>query len=166
MVEESEDQEAEFDRTSEHEGERIDTAGMMLRVKEQLRRYEGWVNHMYLDTKGNITVGVGFLLPKSEVGFYSWRYKATKRSAPLVSAQADWFEVSKQFYGPSRTAAFYDAYTTVELSDATIGFVLTKKLLKLRDDLKGNFDDADITFDDLPPTLQEEIGRASCRERV
>lgn len=30
-----------FDRTSEHEGDRIDTAGMMLRVKSRLKRYEG-----------------------------------------------------------------------------------------------------------------------------
>ncbi|MGD9537610.1 MAG: hypothetical protein AB7P52_18930 [Alphaproteobacteria bacterium] len=156
------DSEVEYERTEEHQGPPVEVAGMMLRVKNRLKRHEGWVNHMYRDVEGYVTVGVGFLLPKSEVSFYSWRYKATKRGAPLAAAQADWTSVSMQFYGRSYTnasyvAAFYDKYTNVELSDATIGFVLAKKLFRLHQDLRRAFKLSGIAFDNLPEPVQEAM---------
>ncbi len=146
-----------FDRTSEHEGERIDTAGMKLRVKERLRRHEGWVNHMYLDTKGNVTVGVGFLLPRPDVGFYSWRHKKTKRTVPPPDAKAEWDYVSLLPHGQHIKAQEFDEETEFELSNATIGFALTKKLLRLRDQLNENFQKVDISFDQLPGSVQEAM---------
>lgn len=167
MSEESVEQEVEFDRTSEHEGERIDTAGMMLRVKARLRHHEGWVNHMYRDTKGNVTVGVGFHLEKrSDAWGYSWRYKKTTRTAPLPIAEAEWVKVSRLPYGPNIRAAKFDKDTTIELSDSMIGFILTKKLLRLRDDLRrvfaresedGGKEIPGVDFDTLPETVQEAL---------
>ncbi len=157
MSEESIEQEVEFDRTSEHEGESIDTAGMMLRVKARLRRHEGWVNHMYRDTEGYVTVGVGFYLQRSDVIGYSWRSKITKRTVSLRDAHADWDKVSSMPYGPNITAAKFVKDTKVELSDTMIGIVLAKKLLKLRDDLKTAFLNSGIVFDELPESVQEAM---------
>jgi GH24 family phage-related lysozyme (muramidase) len=151
------DSEVEYERTSEHEGPPIEIAGMMLRVKNRLRRHEGWVNHMYRDVKGKVTVGVGFLLRRSDVVGYSWRSKATKRTVPLRDALADWDTVSRLPYGQNVKAAKFDNDTKVELSDATIGFVLAKKLVKLRDDLNDSFQDAGIEFDHLPVTVREAM---------
>jgi hypothetical protein len=155
-----------FDRTSEHSGPPIDTGGMMLRVKNRLRHHEGWVRHMYRDTKGYVTVGVGFQLPRSEVGFYSWRSKSTKRTVPPPAAKAEWDYVSLLPYGQNIKAAKFDEETELELTDSTIGFVLTKKLLRLRDDLRRVFaQDSEsegetipgIDFDSLPESVQEAL---------
>jgi GH24 family phage-related lysozyme (muramidase) len=147
-----------FDRTLEHSGPPIDTGGMMLRVKNRLRHHEGWVRHMYRDTKGYVTVGVGFQLPRSEVGFYSWRSKSTKRTVPPPAAKAEWDYVSLLPYGQNIKAAKFDEETEFELADSTIGFVLTKKLLKLHDDLRNEFNKAPpIDFDSLPEPVQEAM---------
>ncbi len=170
MNQDSADRDVEFDRSSPHEIEGADRAGMMLRVKNRLRRHEGWVNHMYLDTKGNVTVGVGFLLPRSsEVGFYSWRTKdRSKGSVPLAYAKVEWNTVNRLPYGQGIKASTFDKKTTIELSDATIGSVLTKKLATLRDDLRrvfaldseddeGNIIARGVDFDELPTTVQEAM---------
>jgi GH24 family phage-related lysozyme (muramidase) len=158
MTDDSEDLSVAIDRTSEHEGERIDTAGMMLRVKERLRRHEGWVNHMYLDTKGNVTVGVGFLLNRSDVRWYPWISRTTRRTVPARVAEANW-DTLKAFapYGTGYGAARFLDYATVELTNAAIGFALAKKLAKLRDNVIENFQDVNIEFDQLPVAVQEAM---------
>lgn len=151
------DSEVEYERTEEHQGPPVEVAGMMLRVKNRLRRHEGWVNHMYRDTGGKVTVGVGFLLPRSEVGFYSWRNKSTKRTVPPPAAKDEWDYVSLLPYGQNIKAGAFDEETELELADSTIGFVLTKKLLNLRDRLNDSFRDAGIEFDHLPVSVQEAM---------
>lgn len=160
MVEEAEDLRIAFDRTGEHSGPPVDTGELMLRVKNRLRRHEGWVNHMYRDSyEGKVTVGVsGFCCRGPRLG----SIPGVPRTSPSEPCrwQSLWLIGTKYLGYPSgrtKKAATFDRPTKVELSDATIGFVLAKKLLTLRDDLKTAFSNSGIDFDNLPPAVLEAM---------
>ena len=82
-------------------------------IYEVLKRHEGVVPHMYLDTTGNVTVGVGFLLArKGDVGLYDWDdMKAAEDDWQRLSDLADYTTVH------NKTAGYYETLTEARLLD-------------------------------------------------
>ncbi len=139
--------------------ESIEYAPPLMAIRKRILNHEGRVRHMYRDVKGKVTVGVGFLLDmQSRVTELSWRLKEGRRPISSAVAVAEWNYLRGAIpYGKSYGPEYYDMKTRVELSDATIDRVFTSKLLKLHRDLIREFNAAGITFEHLPPPVQEAM---------
>jgi len=137
--------------------EPVEYAPPLMAIRQRLLKHEGRVRHMYRDSKGKVTVGIGFLLAtQSQVTELSWQLKQGRRVVPSAVAVAEWNYVRGAL--PSgKTPEFYGTKTRVELSDATIDRVFTSKLLRLHRDLIQEFTIAGIAFEHLPPPVQEAM---------
>ncbi len=139
--------------------EPIEYAPPLMAIRKRILNHEGRVRHMYRDVKGKMTVGIGFLLDtQSRVTELSWQMKEGRRPVSSAVAVAEWNYLQGAVpYGKSYSPKFYDVKTRVELSDATIDRVFTSKLLRLHRDLVREFNTAGITFEHLPPPVQEAM---------
>lgn len=74
--------------------------------------FEGIVPHLYLDTRGNVTCGVGFLIPSREaLDRYDWR-------PDIVTARTDYDLVRAA--GPGRVASYYGKLCRATLTADTM----------------------------------------------
>ncbi|ROQ17966.1 MULTISPECIES: glycoside hydrolase family protein [Marinimicrobium] len=113
-------------------------------LRKNLEKYEGKVSHMYLDSKGFVTVGIGHLL--STVA--SAQLLAFKNSKNLPATQeeikADYDSVKKQ--PANRLASMYKKHTKLRLPDAEIDKLTNKHIQSFESELKRIYSD----FDSFP----------------
>lgn len=87
---------------------------------EHLVRGEGKVPHMYLDTVGIVTCGIGFALPDVKACVkLAW-------SPSSAAAEADWRLVKAMT--PGKPASFYRSSTVAKLSEAAMREAVNRKL--------------------------------------
>jgi GH24 family phage-related lysozyme (muramidase) len=107
-------------------------------VAGDFEQWEGKVAHMYLDTKGLVTVGVGKMLPNVKaaqaLGFVK---QIDGRAASAEEIATDFKEVSKQAKG--KLASSYKRYTKLMLPDEIIDALLKKVVTGFEADLAKNF---------------------------
>lgn len=107
-------------------------------VAADFERWEGKVAHMYLDTAGLVTVGVGKMLPNVKaaqaLGFIK---QADGLAASAEDIATDFKQVSKQAKG--KLASSYKRYTKLMLPDEIIDTLLKKLVAGFEADLKENF---------------------------
>ncbi len=78
-------------------------------LRTKLEKYEGKVNHMYKDSKGYITVGVGHLI-NSVADAQKLAFKTAKNlPASSTEIKMDYEAVKKQ--PANRLASFYEKHT-------------------------------------------------------
>lgn len=119
---------------------------------ERTKRFEGSINHMYLDTVGAVTVGVGRMLPDAEAA----AKLAFVRNADQASATPQ--EIKDEFaviHGKEKgkVASFYKQFTTLHLTDATIEALLTENLEGVVNGLSGKLPD----YGSYPVKVQEAL---------
>jgi GH24 family phage-related lysozyme (muramidase) len=74
--------------------------------------FEGIVPHLYLDTRGNVTCGVGFLVPNKEaLDRYEWQ-------PDVLTARGDYDRVRAS--APAHAAAYYAGLCHATLTAATM----------------------------------------------
>jgi GH24 family phage-related lysozyme (muramidase) len=104
-------------------------------VLSDFENWEGKISHMYLDTKGLVTVGVGKMLPDTaaaqELDFVR---RADGGAASADEIAADFNAVSAQAAG--RLAATYKKYTNLDLPDEAIGDLLKTVVEGFENDLE------------------------------
>ena len=80
--------------------------------------FEGSKNYMYCDSRGNVTIGVGNMLPNSnaaaKLGFKKGKSQATTKQIK------DDFEKVKNNYKKGYKASYYKQFSDVRLADKTI----------------------------------------------
>lgn len=107
-------------------------------VQTDFARWEGKISHMYLDTKGLVTVGIGKMLPNvataQALGFVR---KSDNAAATAAEIETDFKEVSKQAKG--NLASTYRQYTKLDLPDSVIYALLKSVVEGFEDDLEKNF---------------------------
>ncbi|MCV6590760.1 MAG: glycoside hydrolase family protein [Marinobacterium sp.] len=118
-------------------------------LRKELKKSEGSIPYMYLDTVGKVTVGVGNMLPDvaaaQQLGFVE---RATGREATAAEIAADFNAVQAQ--PAARVASFYKEYTHLELPEAKIDELLNQRIREFEQGLKRNFPE----FDSYPITAQ------------
>lgn len=91
------------------------------RVAEKLEQYEGRLDHLYLDSKGKVTVGIGHMVPSSaamiSVTMYKKEDKATK-VATFDQKKKEYETISKKKKG--YRASWYKTHTTLFMKSADI----------------------------------------------
>lgn len=118
-------------------------------VKILLVPYEGNVEHMYLDTKGLVTVGIGNLLPSESaaraLGFVS---RTTKAKATPDEISADFKSVAKQKVGLRSRA--YREFTKLDLPGLAIDELFRNRVNEFRSQLKKSYP----KFEEYPNAVQ------------
>ncbi len=134
-------------------------ADVKKRVAKKLEEYEGRVNHLYLDAKGYVTIGVGHLV-KNRNAVAALVLCKTKNSVPaqlasLKEKQDEYDTIVKQ---PVKyMASWYKQHTTLVMKKEDIDALLDKhidsffqELIGIYQKSKGCFDE----FDNLPENVQ------------
>lgn len=141
--------------------------GLDVGVKKELRKnlikYEGRVNHLYLDSRGYVTVGVGHLV-KNRSAVASIVLCKTKNNVPakiatLKEKQEEYDAVVKSVSRnyDSYKASYYDKKTRLVMTKEDIDDLLDKHILSFYKELcriytkkNGYFDE----FDGFPQNAQ------------
>lgn len=97
----------------------------MTDIVTYLIHHEGSVSHLYLDTRGNVTVGVGFMIPSPEhCQDYDW-------TPGVGAALQDFHRVAKM--APAHPAPFYKRACNARMTETAIRETLEGKVASLRD---------------------------------
>jgi GH24 family phage-related lysozyme (muramidase) len=103
----------------------------------QLKLFEGVYTYMYEDTGGNVTVGVGFMLPSAaaaqKLPFVRrpnlvLRQPVLPGPATAAEIQTDFDNVDKQKYGKGYAAGYYRQFTKLDLPIDAINRLLDAKV--------------------------------------
>lgn len=100
-------------------------------LSKNLYKYEGKFNHLYLDTKGKVTVGVGHLVANRVAISIVTLYKKNKlptQLATLSEKQAEYDTITKLPWGNRYGAATFKPHTNLIMKDADINLLLDKHI--------------------------------------
>ena len=121
----------------------------MTDFKKEIKLSEGSISHMYLDTVGKVTVGVGNMLPNvSAAKKLAFVNRTTKKKATDTEKETDFNTVKKQPKG--RIASSYRQHTKLDLPTIEIDKLLDKRINEFKRGLKLSFP----KFDSYPVTAQ------------
>lgn len=119
------------------------------RTRKLIKAGEGSIPHMYLDTVGKVTIGVGNMLRNAEAATrLPFIVKETGDDASDAEIIAEFELVAEQESG--RSARYYKRYTKLVLRKDAIDKLLDKRLQQFTRRLRKDFEG----FDDFPPDAQ------------
>lgn len=102
--------------------------------------WEGSVDHMYLDTRRNVTVGVGTLLPSADAAAaLAFRHRDTNTLASDAEIRAEYDLIHAMEGGQDFGASYYAPFTTLYLPDEEIEPLLYDHMRADFDALLGLF---------------------------
>lgn len=105
------------------------------RLRQALEKYEGKVEHMYLDTKGFVTVGVGHLLiDLAAAQQLNFVHQADMKTASKEEIQTDFDNIKSQSLG--LFASLYKRHTTLKLNDVDIDALTDKHIESFENELQ------------------------------
>lgn len=108
-------------------------------LRSKLEKYEGKVSHMYLDSKGYVTVGIGHLL-STIVDAQKLDFKnASNKLASKSEIKSDFEAVKKQ--PANRLASTYKKHTKLTLSAIEINKLTDKHIDSFEKELKRIYAD-------------------------
>src|SRR5436190_1761603 len=98
--------------------------GNHTRLLAMLRDAEGTLPHMYLDTAGMVTVGVGHMTPDAEAAQkLTFVVRSSGSTATEEQIAADYENVSRQQKGMS--ASHYQQFTKLDMKSSAIDALLS-----------------------------------------
>ncbi len=103
-------------------------------LRKKMEKYEGKISHMYLDSKGYVTIGVGHLL-KDLISAQKLNLKKRNNTpASKNEIKLDYEAVKKQ--PKNRLASFYKRHTNLVLADTDINALTDKHIDSFEGELK------------------------------
>jgi GH24 family phage-related lysozyme (muramidase) len=116
---------------------------------EMLKTYEGCFPFMYLDSKGLVTVGVGFLLDSADsAAAYSFLLNHAPQAASPDQIMAEWNHLKSQ--ATPHLETYYQPFTTMQMQQADIDAMLTQKVNIFEGVARKTF----ANWDDFPVPAQ------------
>jgi GH24 family phage-related lysozyme (muramidase) len=107
------------------------------KLRKKLEQYEGRVEHMYLDTKGYVTVGVGHMMSSAEeakkVAFVN---AASGAAATKKEIEDEYTLIKSKPFGTAYPAKRFKSYTKLKLTDSTINEITNKHIASFEGELK------------------------------
>ena len=121
-------------------------------IKERMIKAEGKVDHLYLDTKGKVTVGIGAMLPDvnaaKKIGFVT-RDKKVKATPQQI--EDEFKAIKKETKG--KKAHTYKAATKLVLPETEIDKLLKAHIKDFKNQLRSKYSG----FDGFPDEAQEAL---------
>jgi GH24 family phage-related lysozyme (muramidase) len=118
----------------------------------QLRIFEGVVPWLYLDSRGNVTVGVGLMLPNlAAAQALPFCEIAPDEPATPEEIEDDFLRVSQM--QPDHLPGYYRAASSVFLVDDEINQLLMARIQQSDDELRSQFASYDAFPDVVKPAL-------------
>ncbi|MBI1422093.1 MAG: hypothetical protein GC149_01420 [Gammaproteobacteria bacterium] len=118
------------------------SASEMQTLRTKLEEYEGNIPHMYLDAKGLVTVGIGYLLANAvEAQKLPFVNNTTGKAATAAEIKTDYDNVKKQSKG--FLAGFYKKFTKLKLTPNEIDLLTNKTINQFYGELKTVYPDYD-----------------------
>lgn len=112
-------------------------------LRKTLEKYEGRVPHMYLDSKGYVTVGVGHLLAYLVSAQRLPFIKVNGKRASNTEIKSEYDSIKKQPFG-NYVATFYKTHTKLTLADSDIDKLTNNHIDSFSKELKGFYNDFDL----------------------
>lgn len=108
-------------------------------LRSKMEKYEGKISHMYLDSKGLVTVGVGHLL-KDLASAQKLNFKnGNGMPASKSEIKTDYEAVKKQ--SKNRVAGFYKKHAKLVLTEVDMNLLTNKHIDTFESELKRIFAD-------------------------
>ena len=130
-----------------------------LRIK--LEDYEDRIEHLYLDTESNVTVGIGHMISHkngmSGVTMYKVQNDKLTQPASLQDKMEEFERIKKLPSGQKYTANYYKQHTTLIMKDSDIDFVTNKHIDTFHNELKLHYkkdNSYQDNFDNFDSNLQ------------
>lgn len=134
-------------------------------VSKNIEKYEGRIPHLYLDTVGKLTVGIGHMVPNKVAMNTIAMYKKSADNNLLVLAtaaekHAEYDAIKKQPFGRSHGAASFKKHTTLIMKDVDINAQRDKHIQSFYKELTGYYTTANgfiRKFDAMPTEVQKAL---------
>jgi len=122
------------------------------KIRDDLKADEGCIQHMYLDTRGYVTVGVGHLVRNSEAA-KKLRFICRDSGADATPEQieSDYRSVKRQ--PPAKVASFYKAATALDLPMTEIEALLNQQIDEFEAGIRARLQKYDQFPDDARKAL-------------
>lgn len=116
-----------------------------------IKKGEGSIPYMYLDTRGFVTVAVGNLLRTvADAQALAFVRRDTTEAASAEEIEADYNAVKDRPYGQGYPASSFKAYTSLDMPEAEIDALLDRRIAKFEAGLRDDFP----AFDSYPETAR------------
>jgi GH24 family phage-related lysozyme (muramidase) len=123
-------------------------------AQKDITKWEGSIPHMYVDTNGYVTVGIGFMIPSASAAkAYGFVKRADGKKASDKEKEEEWKKVKKLTKG--KKASAYEKDTTLDLPDSDIKKLLLEKIKEFESGIKGIYSDYDKYPDELKLALMD-----------
>ena len=113
------------------------TESVKAKLRSKLEQYEGKVEHMYLDTRGFVTVGIGHMMASAEDAKKISFINASSGSAATKQEIEDEYTLIKSKpFGAAYPARRFKSATKLKLTDSTINEITNKHIASFEAELK------------------------------
>lgn len=133
-------------------------------ISKNIEKYEGRVPHLYLDTVGKVTVGIGHMVPnKVAMGTVTMYKKGKNNQLELATAtekHAEYDSIKKLPFGMSYGATFFKKYTALIMKDVDINAQRDKHIQSFYKELTAYYTTANgftKAFDAMPIEVQKAL---------
>lgn len=124
------------------------TAEEITELRNNIERYEGKVSHMYLDSRGFVTIGIGHLVVDVQAAQKLPLQTASGEMASEDAIAAEFTLVHQQ--EGNRVASYYQSFTNLHLSDEAIDALTDKHIDSFYSELKTIYSE----FDTFPGNVR------------
>lgn len=106
----------------------------------RIKRFEGSVDHLYLDITGHVTIGYGHLLQnQASAVALALLHKTDSNAATDAEKQTEWTTITAKSYGQRYAATYYDQFCKLSLQQADIDQLLTADLSDAERQISAHF---------------------------
>jgi len=113
-------------------------------IRKKLEEYEGFIEHIYRDSKGLATVAVGHMMPNVQAAQQLTFYTAKGGRATPAEIKVDYDAVMKQ--PANRLASFYKRFTVLKIKRTDADTLTNKHIDSFHKELKRIY----LDFDKFP----------------
>ncbi|CAI2312544.1 hypothetical protein CGG83_18400 [Vibrio parahaemolyticus] len=126
------------------------SSSLKMKLKIKLEQYEGRVEHMYLDTRGYITVGVGNMLSDVTAATkLPFVHRSTNEPATHEQIKEEFLRVKARPFGESEPASRFKPFTVLKLTESVMNEQIAHHIQSFEKELKVIYgDDAFTSYPD------------------
>lgn len=129
------------------------SASLITTLLQKLEQQEGRVAHMYLDTRGYVTVGVGHMISdENKAVAIPFIHRDTGQAATADDIRKEYNALKKRPYGRRYSANTFQPYTSLELTNGTIDQLTRKHIQSFTNELQTIYGTA--AFNAMPDKVK------------